>query len=545
MSDLPAIVSPLPPDLKRFLDRVREAFGDGNKSFVTKASLVATGVVSVDSSGFMTLPTGDVIVPPAPTGVAADGAIATLIVTWDTPSYLGHAYAEVWRAPTNNFSDAVLIGQSPGTSFSDAIGAGANVYYWVRFVSITNTPGPFQGTDGVHGTTSLDPAYLMSVLSSVYGDAPFIDLLTDTTIGGVFVPAGVYIKSGYIINAAIDNAKIADLAVDTAKISNGAIVQAKISNAAVGTAQIQTAAITTALIGTEAVTSSKIATASIGTAHITNAAITTEKVATAAIGTAQIADAAITNAKIYSLDASKITSGYISSSLIDAGSITASQIDSRGLTIKDSSGTVLFGAGTALDWSLISSQPSNIFNGNITVNSDGTLSGAGGGSVSLSGLGAGAMATIDQINSGNVWTYIGAGAIGTAFITDAAIVNAKIGNAEVGTLKVAGNAIGINGSISGGGTMGFTATDAGNLSCVCYTGGTSNVYDGDFVLVVDGTSVFNFHAVGVSDGSGGTINGPATSVYQVSLSAGYHTVGFYQDNQAYDTARLLWFFNMR
>lgn len=536
MSNLPSIVSALPPDLKRFLDRVREAFGSGNTGFVTTGALVSSGIGVLDPYGGLMVPPSTIITPPAPTGVAASGAIATLIVTWDDPTYVGHSYAEIWRAATNDFSTAVLVGQSPGSAFSDSIGAGASVYYWVRFVSITNTPGPFNGTDGTHGTTSLDPAYLMSVLSSTYGTAPFIDLLVDTTIGGVLVPAGVYIKSAYIMNAAIDTAMIANLAVDTAKISDAAIVTAKIADASISTAKIQNAAITTALIGIEAVGSSNIGTA----------AITSAKIGSAQVGTAHIVDAAITDAKIYSLDATKITSGYISSARIDAGTITATQIDSRGLTIEDSGGTVLFGAGTNLDWSLISSQPSNIFNANITVNSNGTLSGAGGGAVSLSGLGAGAMATIDQINSSNVWTYIGAAAIGTAFITDAAIVSAKIGDAEVGTLKVAGNAIGFSGGMSGySGGISVYCPDGGTISCVCFTGGNTDPYNGNFNLVVDGGVPMSFQAPGVSDGSGGWIQGPATQVWQGYWSAGWHSVGFYQNNIAYAVPQLLWFFSMR
>ena len=49
---------------------------------------------------------------------------------------------------------------------------------------------------------------------------PFIVRTSATTIGGVSVPAGVYITDGYIQNGTITNAKIANLAVDSAKISS-------------------------------------------------------------------------------------------------------------------------------------------------------------------------------------------------------------------------------------------------------------------------------------------------------------------------------------
>lgn len=98
--------------------------------------------------------------------------------------------------------------------------------------------------------------------------------------------------------------------------------------------------------------------------------------------------------------------------------LEASRIDTRGLTIKDSAGNIIFGAGEDLDWDLIKNQPTSIFNENISINSDGTLSGAGTGQVSLGGLGAGPFATLDQITSSNVATYIAAAAIGEAYIGD-------------------------------------------------------------------------------------------------------------------------------
>jgi hypothetical protein len=50
--------------------------------------------------------------------------------------------------------------------------------------------------------------------------SPFFHRTTATTINGVSVPAGTYMKAAYIHDATITNAKIADLAVDNAKIAN-------------------------------------------------------------------------------------------------------------------------------------------------------------------------------------------------------------------------------------------------------------------------------------------------------------------------------------
>ena len=91
--------------------------------------------------------------------------------------------------------------------------------------------------------------YTGSSWSTTPQNLPFIVQATPTTAGNVNIPAGVYIDSAFIKNAAITNAKIGDLAVDTAKIADAAIVTAKIGNAAITSAKIGDAQITNAKIG--------------------------------------------------------------------------------------------------------------------------------------------------------------------------------------------------------------------------------------------------------------------------------------------------------
>ena len=961
MSSLPTVVSSIPLDLRRFLDRVREAFGSGTGTLVTTGDLVNGGLASLGAAGNL-LPPAGTVTPPAPMNVAASGAMTSVIIDWDDPTYRGHSYAEIWRASTDDIGTAVLIGQSPGAVFSDAVGHGSSHYYWVRFVSTTNTLGPFNAALGTLGVTSPDPAYLLSMLTgeitatqlytglgaridlidgpsttigtipnkiaqlqgqidavvsypdysgsatytvdqivkysgAIYrafgtttgnlptnvtywekigdytsiGDAvaahtteigtlttnlaaeatardmlaaqmrgtytgtdiasvtagvmysekqtratadtalsssltalsstvtsnasaitaslatesstrasadtalstsitalgstvttdisavntaiatesttrasadtalstnisslsstvtanasaataalgtesstratadtalsssltaltstvttnnstvtaaiasesttrssadtaisatvtaltstvagntaaigtesttrasadsalsssittlgstvsgntaaisteaatratqtgelyaqytvkvdvngyvsgfglastlkdaspyssfairsdefyiaspsgpgvapamPFIVRTTSTIINGVTVPIGVYMTDAFIQNGSISNAKIGNAAIDTAKITDAAITSAKIADASIGTAKIQTAAITNALIGNEAVDTSNIRAAAITTAKIGDAQITNAKIGTAAIATANIMDAAIIDAKIYNLDAAKINTGYLNAGRIAAGSVTADKINANGLIIRDGSGNIILGAGSALNASYAASG---------TLNSDltGSIAAAAASAIWSSVSGSGKPedgATVGAhfgtnltgyISSTNVSSYLEASVIGTAYIANAAITNALIGNAEVGTLKVAGNAIGFSGSMVGGGGIGFWLNDAAALSCVCYSGGTTDM-GSYFGLVVDGGLVYTVSGPGItnSDGYTGT-RGPATGLYQIYLSAGYHSVGFYHDNQAYDSARLLWLIGMR
>ncbi|AQY02034.1 hypothetical protein [Microbacterium foliorum] len=101
-----------------------------------------------------------------------------------------------------------------------------------------------------------------------------------------------------IAAGAIVNSKLADLSINAVKIADNAIEAGKIAANAVTAREI--------LAGTITAASGILANAS--------------------VGTAQIADAAITNAKIGTLDAGKITSGFIDVARLQANSILANKI---------------------------------------------------------------------------------------------------------------------------------------------------------------------------------------------------------------------------
>lgn len=79
---------------------------------------------------------------------------------------------------------------------------------------------------GLYGGTSSEFIILadrFSIVSNVDNAVvatPFVVQATSTTVGGVSVPAGVYISDAFIMNGSIVNAKIANAAIDDAKIVN-------------------------------------------------------------------------------------------------------------------------------------------------------------------------------------------------------------------------------------------------------------------------------------------------------------------------------------
>jgi len=73
---------------------------------------------------------------------------------------------------------------------------------------------------------------------------------------------------------------------------------------------------------------------------------------------------------------------------IKTGSIVADKIDTTGLTIKNNAGQVIFSSGVPLDWANISNTyPSALNNSSISISSNGSLTGGGGGQVTIGGLG--------------------------------------------------------------------------------------------------------------------------------------------------------------
>lgn len=102
--------------------------------------------------------------PHAPVNVTADGAFHTVTLTWDIPTYKGHAFAEVWRAEFddavadkgNNIAKAVRVGTTLANVYADAVGKGFKAFYWVRFVNKNGYNGPYQSALGLLAETRAD-----------------------------------------------------------------------------------------------------------------------------------------------------------------------------------------------------------------------------------------------------------------------------------------------------------------------------------------------------------------------------------------------------
>lgn len=164
--------------------------GDRMEALLTRREAVEIGLIRTVANGNRMVPTAPDVssvgppvmtVPPAIEGMAADAAIQSIIISW--PNQLGiyrnHSFTEIWRAETDDLGEAVLIGQSSGDLYGDAVGPGAGRYYWVRNISTTNIAGPFNGVSGTYAETGLDVPYLLSQLEGeIREDQLFASLAT-------------------------------------------------------------------------------------------------------------------------------------------------------------------------------------------------------------------------------------------------------------------------------------------------------------------------------------------------------------------------------
>lgn len=165
-NNLPTVSSPLPRDLQQFVQRVREALdGGGADAVVTARQLIATGLVAQGTTGDIAPIAGTVETARAPSNLTASGALASIIVSWNAPTYKGHSYTEIWAHTSDVIGDAVLVGMTAGNNFSHNIGGSATRYYWVRNVNRNGGVSAFNATNGTQGTTGQDAAYLLSVLT--------------------------------------------------------------------------------------------------------------------------------------------------------------------------------------------------------------------------------------------------------------------------------------------------------------------------------------------------------------------------------------------
>lgn len=124
------------------------------------------GIVQTSLPGWITSD----IAPPAPTGLVVSTDRTNTILSWDGSAFEQYAQTEVWRASHNNLSEAVLVGSTTGTTYTDGLpDTGQAYYYWIRDVAFNYLVGPFNDVNGAG--TSLGPSAVVVTQAFVDADA--------------------------------------------------------------------------------------------------------------------------------------------------------------------------------------------------------------------------------------------------------------------------------------------------------------------------------------------------------------------------------------
>mgnify|MGYP003109015818 CR=1 FL=1 len=195
---IPAIKN-IPPtterELKIALEAIKEALevrlgqrGDPLDRAVTVRELVDAGLAkqapTITSGASDFIPgdddkePGDLSIPPAPSGLTANGAFTSIVLKWDNPSYGNHAFTEIWRSKANALGGAELVSTAGGQIYTEEVGYNQSYFYWVRFVSAANIPGPWNDTEGTSATTSVDVGAVLTTLGENLSNLPGYDTLT-------------------------------------------------------------------------------------------------------------------------------------------------------------------------------------------------------------------------------------------------------------------------------------------------------------------------------------------------------------------------------
>lgn len=380
---IPNVPATADANMKQFLSSLKQIIetwkgqrGDALDSSVTWRDLVNKQFASIDLTngtpqqlGYLPIKpaqVSDLTPPPSPQNLEASGALANIILTWDEPNYKNHAYCEIWRSSTNNIGSAIRVGMAPGSIYADNVGGGFTYYYWARFVSTSDIVGPYNGTEGTLGATSLDPGYILDVLNGQISTSELntslntrIDLIDGpvTTLGTVAAriktetdARTAAVQTEATARAAADGSLFAQYTVklDVNGYVSGFGLASTLNNATPYSAFVfkadqfafgapgLTSAYPFVIQASPATVNGVYVPAGvyIDAAYIKNGTITNAKIGSAAIDSAKIADAAIVNAKIAdaSITAAKIIDAQITNAKIANAAVDSAQIATAAIT---------------------------------------------------------------------------------------------------------------------------------------------------------------------------------------------------------------------
>lgn len=177
---LPWVSSNIPPDLRQFLERVRETLG-GNE-FVRRMDYLSGTIPRNATDPVDPMPPpppgrtcGAAVTPTAPTGFLVDAGFTGFLLQWDMPGYCGHSHTEVYGLRRDGTSAELgvqnMLGESAGIMYSHVVNIPEDYWcFWIKHVNVNDVEGPFVGAP-VCAKTAIDPGAIIEVLKGAISES--------------------------------------------------------------------------------------------------------------------------------------------------------------------------------------------------------------------------------------------------------------------------------------------------------------------------------------------------------------------------------------
>ena len=167
---LPRIPTSVPKDAQDWFTAAQKIiekyiFGSDGSRLVSINDLTKAGIADRDGSSVRP-PSGNLTTPTKVADMRADGALASIIITWKNPVFPNYSHTELWRASVDDVGQAVKIQETAVESYVDMVGSGSVKFYWARAVSTAGVRGDFNAQAGTRGETGYDPGYVRDLMTS-------------------------------------------------------------------------------------------------------------------------------------------------------------------------------------------------------------------------------------------------------------------------------------------------------------------------------------------------------------------------------------------
>jgi len=398
-------------------------------------AVTLTGKVSEQITGTIILQ-GDQTAPAVASTITATGGIQQIKLNWENPSDSDLAFIEIFENTTNNQGTSALVVQTLADQHTiTGLANDTTRYYWLRSADRSGNRSGF--SPSVSATTlkiSLDDLNQGVIDQFAAGDAFGIEPV-GTLVGVVGEHIGQikFLTTTNTLYVWTGTEWTTDL-YTASNVDPGAITAASFAAGIEPISAVTSLPSPTGYTGPNIVfltTDKKLYRYDSSVPEFTSLVDTAD--ITGTLGENLFSDTLRPIERVTTLPTTNLVTGRVVMLTSDSklyrytGSAWTSAIAAADLTDQLNLATQASGLLP------VANAAAGLVNGNVSINSDGTLSGAGAGQATLGGLGAGQVATLDVITE----TYIGDNAISTAKIQANAITANEILAGQIIAAKLA------------------------------------------------------------------------------------------------------------